>query len=169
MILVGWRFFVAALATLPLVFLHSRQLVAALFPPQAGLRDASLVILIGLLQTAAVMGLLFWAMQHVSASTAAILLFASPIWVVLFGRVFHGEPLRSAGLAGLLLGFAGVALALGISPAAFSHETSVTGGSSALLRLYAGQSQQLVNKRAALPFNSWALSFWQMMIGALTS
>lgn len=167
MILVGWRFFVAALATLPLVFLHSRQLVAALFPPQAGLRDASLVILIGLLQTAAVMGLLFWAMQHVSASTAAILLFTNPIWVVLFGRVFHGEPLRSARLAGLLLGFAGVALALGISPAAFSHETSVTGEIIGLASALCWAIATLVNKRAALPFNSWALSFWQMMIGAL--
>ncbi|BAW24601.1 DMT family transporter [Citrobacter freundii] len=169
MILVGWRFFVAALATLPLVLLHSRQLGAALFTPQAGLRDASLMILIGLLQTAAVMELLFWAMKHVSASTAAILHFTHPIWVVLFGRVLHGEPLRSARLAGLLLGFMGVALALalGISPAIFSHGTSLTGEIIGLASALCWAIATLVNKRAALPFNSWALSFWQMMIGAL--
>ena len=79
MILVGWRFFAAALATLPLVLAGERNIVAALLPAKAGLRDVALVILIGLLQTAAVMGLLFWAMQFISASTAAILLFTNPI------------------------------------------------------------------------------------------
>src|SRR3546814_18215022 len=52
-------------------------------------------------QTAAVMGLLFWAMQFVSASTAAILLFTNPIWVAVLGRFFLGEKLHRGRLAGL--------------------------------------------------------------------
>src|SRR3546814_15651078 len=59
MMLVGWRFLVAALATLPLVLLDKGSLRQALFPSRVGLRDLSLVILLGLVQTAAVMGLLF--------------------------------------------------------------------------------------------------------------
>lgn len=60
MILVGWRFLVAALATLPLVLLDGAPLLSALRPPGAGLREGALVVIIGLLQTAAVMGLLSW-------------------------------------------------------------------------------------------------------------
>jgi drug/metabolite transporter (DMT)-like permease len=100
LLLVGWRFFVAALATLPLVLLEGR-LRRALLPPGAGLREAALTILIGLLQTAAVMGLLFLAMDSISASTAAILLFTNPIWVALLGRLFLGEALPASRLAGL--------------------------------------------------------------------
>lgn len=103
MILVGWRFLVAALATLPLVLAGERNIVAALLPAKAGLRDVALVILIGLLQTAAVMGLLFWAMQFISASTAAILLFTNPIWVAVLGRIFLGESLHRAGSSGCFL------------------------------------------------------------------
>src|SRR3546814_101026 len=99
MMLVGWRFLVAALATLPLVLLDKGSLRQALFPRRVGLRDLSLVILIGLVQTAAVMGLLFWAMQFVSASTAAILLFTNPIWVAVLGRFFLGEKLHRGSLA----------------------------------------------------------------------
>src|SRR3546814_11789332 len=116
MMLVGWRFLVAALATLPLVLLDKGSLRQALFPRRVGLRDLSLVILIGLVQTAAVMGLLFWAMQFVSASTAAILLFTNPIWVAVLGRFFLGEKLPRGRLAGLFLGAFGVGLAIGLGP-----------------------------------------------------
>ena len=92
LLLVGWRFFAAALATLPLVLLEGRPR-QALLPRGAGRRAAVLTILIGLLQTAAVMGLLFLAMNSISASTAAILLFTNPIWVALLGRIFLGEAL----------------------------------------------------------------------------
>src|SRR3546814_15044916 len=117
MMLVGLRFLVAALATLPLVLLDKGSLRQALFPRRVGLRDLSLVILIGLVQTAAVMGLLFWAMQFVSASTAAILLFTNPIWVAVLGRFFLGEQLPRGRLAGLFLGAIGVGLAIEIGRA----------------------------------------------------
>src|ERR1700722_11455849 len=104
MILVGWRFLVAALATLPLVFLDGAPLISALMPPRVGLREGALVILIGLIQTAAVMGLLFLAMRSISASTAAILLFSNPIWVAVLGRLFLGESLHSGRAVGLVVG-----------------------------------------------------------------
>ena len=71
MILVGWRFLVAALATLPLVFLESRGSKEASPPRGLQVRHCVLVIFIGLMQTGAVMGLLFTAMKSISASTAA--------------------------------------------------------------------------------------------------
>ncbi|WP_336492064.1 DMT family transporter [Methylobacterium nigriterrae] len=138
LLLVGWRFLVAAVATLPLLLLKDRPRVA-LFPPQAGLRDGALAILIGLLQTTAVTGLLFLAMRSVSASTAAILLFTNPIWVALLGRVFLGEALSADRVAGLLLGFAGVVLALGIGPELLSGGSASQASWSASPRRSAGQ------------------------------
>ncbi len=167
MILVGWRFFVAALATLPLVLAGERNIVAALLPAKAGLRDVALVILIGLLQTAAVMGLLFWAMQFISASTAAILLFTNPIWVAVLGRIFLGESLHRARLVGLLLGVVGVALAIGISPSMFSGGMTLAGEIIGIVSALCWASATLINKRAAMPLSSWALSFWQMLVGAI--
>ncbi len=167
MILVGWRFFVAALATLPLVLAGERNIVAALLPAKAGLRDVALVILIGLLQTAAVMGLLFWAMQFISASTAAILLFTNPIWVAVLGRIFLGESLHRARLVGLLLGVVGVALAIGVSPSMFSGGMTLAGEIIGIVSALCWASATLINKRAALPLSSWALSFWQMLVGAI--
>ena len=151
MILVGWRFFAAALATLPLVLAGERNIVAALLPAKAGLRDVALVILIGLLQTAAVMGLLFWAMQFISASTAAILLFTNPIWVAVLGRIFLGESLHRARLVGLLLGVVGVALAIGISPSMFSGGMTLAGEIIGIVSALCWASATLINKRAALP------------------
>jgi drug/metabolite transporter (DMT)-like permease len=165
MLLVGWRFFAAALATLPLVRLDHRSLAAALVPKGTTLRDAALVILIGVLQTSAVMGLLFVAMHSISASTAAILLFTNPIWVAVLGRMFLGESLHGGRVAGLALGIAGVALAIGISGHA-QHGASageLIGVASALCWAAA----TIVNKRANLRFGAWALSFWQMLTGAL--
>lgn len=167
MILVGWRFLVAALATLPLVRIGERSFAAALLPAKMGLRDIALVVVIGLLQTAAVMGLLFWAMQSISASNAAILLFTNPIWVAVLGRIFLGENLQRTRLAGLLVGVVGVAFAIGIKPSVLSGGTALSGEIIGLVSALCWASATLINKRAALPLAPWALSFWQMLTGAI--
>lgn len=165
MILVGWRFLVAAVATLPLVFLDEGRIDTALFPRSLRLRDAALVILIGLLQTAAVMGLLFWAMQFVSASTAAILLFTNPIWVAVLGRLFLGETLHRGRLAGLFLGIIGVGLAIGLGPDVLSGGKTLIGEIIGIVSALCWATATIINKRANLPFGPWALCFWQMLIG----
>lgn len=163
-LLVGWRFFVAALATLPLVLLEGRPR-AALFPPQAGLKDGALVVVIGLLQTGAVMGLLFAAMRTVSASTAAILIFTNPIWVALLGRVFLAEALTRARIAGLVLGFVGVVLAIGGKGGA-GLQSPMSGELLGLLSSFCWAIATVINKRANLPLGPWAVSFWQMLVGS---
>jgi len=165
LVLVGWRFFVAALAALPLAFLEGG--VRALWPHGAGLRDAALALLIGLLQTAAVMGLLFLAMNSISASTAAILLFTNPIWVALLGRMFLGEALPASRMAGLFLGLVGVCFAIGIGPALLAGGGTAEGELIGLAASLCWAVATLVNKRAGLPFGPWALSFWQMFVGSL--
>lgn len=166
LLLVGWRFFVAALATLPLVLLEGGPR-RALFPKAVGRRGAALVILIGLLQTGAVMGLLFLAMNSISASTAAILLFTNPIWVALLGRLFLREALPASRLAGLVLGLIGVGCAIGAGPELLSVGDSVSGEMIGLGSSLCWAVATLVNKRAGLPIGPWALSFWQMSVGSL--
>ena len=166
MILVGGRFLVAAMATLPLVLLESRRFTQALLPRGFRVRDWTIVTLIGLTQTGAVMGLLFTAMKSVTASTAAILLFSNPIWVAILSRLFLAEPLGGSRIAGLLIGLVGVTLAMGIGTNVLNDGTAI-GKIIGLLSAMCWASATIIHKRANLPMGSWALSFWQMLIGAV--
>jgi drug/metabolite transporter (DMT)-like permease len=166
LMLVGYRFLVAALATLPLVLLDGK-FYEALLPRVAGLREAVVTMLIGLLQTSAVMGLLFLAMNTISASTAAILLFTNPIWVALLGRIFLGEALSVSRMAGLSLGLIGVCFAIGVGPDLLSGGSTARGELIGLGSSLCWAIATLVNKRAGLPLGPWALNFWQMFIGSL--
>ncbi len=166
-LLVGWRFFVAALATLPLVLLDAPSLRAALLPKEMTLRDSAIVVLIGLTQTAGVMILLFLAMRSISASAAAILLFSNPIWVAVLGRVFLHESLHGARVIGLVLGITGVALAIGIHSESFSRTGQHAGELIGLGSAFCWALSTIINKRNKLPLGTWALSFWQMFFGSL--
>jgi drug/metabolite transporter (DMT)-like permease len=167
MLLVGWRFFVAAIATLPLVRLDNRSMLAALLPKGTTLRDTALVFVIGLLQTTAVMGLLFVAMRSISASTAAILLFTNPIWVAVLSRLFLGESLHKARVAGLVLGIVGVVLAIGIGSQGHAEPGALTGELIGLGSALCWAAATIINKRANLKLGAWSLSFWQMLIGSV--
>ena len=165
-LLIGWRFFFAACATLPLVLAAESSLSITLLPPHLSLREWIVVALIGLLQTAATMGLLFLALRTISAGTAAILLFTNPLWVALIGHFVLHERLSGLRLLGLLCGIFGIALALGASGTGISDEPLIgklTGLAAALCWALA----TILNKRSKLVINVWALSFWQMLIGAL--
>lgn len=79
LLLAGWRFLLAALFMLPLVVIDSRFCLNVVAPPRFGLHNWATVALIGLLETTAAMGLLYLALQRISATTAAVLLFTNPI------------------------------------------------------------------------------------------
>jgi drug/metabolite transporter (DMT)-like permease len=169
LLLVGWRFLVAALATLPLVRIFDGPVIQAIFPADLRRRDGALIAAIGLLQTTAVMSLLFLAMQSISASTAAILLFTNPIWVAVLGRLFLDEPLHWPRLAGLVLGIVGVALALGVGTGQWSDARHLTGEFIGLAAALCWAVATVINKRAQLPIGTWALSFWQMLVGSIAA
>jgi drug/metabolite transporter (DMT)-like permease len=166
-LLVGWRFLVASVATLPLPWLAERSVLRALWPPGMQWRQALVVLAIGLLQTTAVMGLLFIGMRRIPAATAAILLFSNPIWVALLGRVFLRETLGPMRVSGLLLGMLGVVLAIGPGARVAQGNTALVGALYCLASAFCWALATTINKRAALPIGGWALSFWQMLVGAL--
>ncbi|MXQ08340.1 EamA family transporter [Alphaproteobacteria bacterium GH1-50] len=72
-----------------------------------------LTIVFGICQNALYLGLYFVAMQTVEASLAAIIASSLPLWVALSGWLISGDRLPPMGVAGLVAGFAGVAIIMG--------------------------------------------------------
>lgn len=71
------------------------------------------ILLFGLCQNALYLGLFFVAMQKIEASLASIIASSMPLIVAMLGWVLKGERVAPLGWAGLLAGFAGVALIMG--------------------------------------------------------
>lgn len=167
LMLVGWRFFLAALATLPLVFMQGGSWRTNLLPRHLDARQVLVIALIGLTQTTAVMSLLFLAMRTVSASTAAILLFTNPVWVAVGNRLFFAQPLKANRLLGLVTGLIGVALAIGADFAKDPQPGAWIGVTLGLGAAVSWATATLIIKRNPVAVGTWTLSFWQLFIGAL--
>lgn len=165
LLLLGWRFLLAAAAAAAVVYFRGGDFAATLLPHGLGLRGWLTVAAIGILQTALAMGLLFLAMETISPASAAILLFTNPLWVALIGHAAFGERLSGLSIIGLILGILGVAFALG---GAFSLGGEALGGEAlGLCAAFAWTASTLLNKRARPQIDNWALTFWQMLTGAL--
>ncbi|AZQ65772.1 DMT family transporter [Silicimonas algicola] len=146
-----------------------------------------LTVLFGICQNALYLGLNFVAMQTVEASLAAIIASSLPLIVAALGWIVLGDRVRPLGLAGLIAGFAGVALIMG---------TRLTGGvdpvgvalccfgalalATATLALKGASSggnlvmvvglQMLVGGAAlwvpALLFETWTVTWSPLLVGA---
>ena len=68
------------------------------------------------------MGLVAWGEQTVPSGIAALIA-TMPVWVAVLGGIFLGERLPRLAVAGIVIGFAGVAILVG---------PSATGGVGAL-------------------------------------
>ncbi|HWP65875.1 MAG TPA: EamA family transporter [Candidatus Limnocylindria bacterium] len=79
-------------------------------PTRAGWRAA---LVIGAALLVGGNGGVVWAEQYVSSGLAALFVSTVPIWMAVLDRVVYGAPIVPRVLAGLLLGFGGVALLVG--------------------------------------------------------
>lgn len=110
--------YASPLATLSLRFLIS-GLIAVVVARALGQSwrltgpQARSVVIFGLCQNALYLGLNFVALQWVEASLASIIASSMPLIVALLGWALRGEKVAPLGLAGLLAGFAGVAMIMG--------------------------------------------------------
>lgn len=75
--------------------------------------QARSVVVFGLCQNAAYLGLNFIALQWVEASLAVIIAASMPLIVAALGWALRGDRIGRLGVAGLVAGFAGVALIMG--------------------------------------------------------
>ncbi len=82
------------------------------------------IVIFGICQNGLYLGLNFVAMQWVEASLASIIASTMPLIVALLGWLFFGQRLKPLGIAGLIAGFAGVAI---IMASRFSGQVSLPG------------------------------------------
>jgi drug/metabolite transporter (DMT)-like permease len=155
--LVGWRFMLASLATLPLIFLLKQRFQGIT------IKNWQQIAVIGLLQTAGTMGLLFLSMLYISASAAAVLLFTNPLWVAALSPFVLKEKIRPIQYLGLFLGFLGVILLIGFKSNGLEMRGNFLGLASALC----WASATLFAKHQQLKVPPFILSFGQMLVGGI--
>jgi drug/metabolite transporter (DMT)-like permease len=152
----GMRFAIAGIAML--VFLAARGRRVRVAP-----RSLAAAGLVGLLLPAGGNGLVTVAERDVPAGVAALLIASVPLWVVLLRTTVGGERVQRGTLAGVAIGFCGLALLLlpGTRPAAAS-----AGG--ILLVLVAACSWAVgsfLSPRMSMPSDPLVSTAWQMVVG----
>lgn len=105
------------------------------------------------------------AMGSVESATAALIQSATPLFVALLVfLVLHGERPGPRGVAGLLLGFAGIAVIIG--PAAFTGGATVV-GAACMLATALSYALGTVYARWAQPGAAAPLAFGQQLVATL--
>lgn len=117
--------------------------------------------LIGLFQTAGVMGCIFISMRTITASESSILTFTNPLLVVLFGTIFVGARYRFVQWGGVILGILGVATTLGFN--LHLHFGTWLG----LLGATSWAIATLLIKTWGAALDTWVLSAYQMLFGGV--
>jgi probable blue pigment (indigoidine) exporter len=152
LLLVGLRFTLAG-ALMALLTIRRRR--------PCSLRNWVRIATVGLFQTAGVMGSIFLSMRTISASQSAILTFSNPLLVVLFGTVFLGLRYRWIQWLGVVAGFGGVFISLGMT--LHFHAGTVIG----LLGAVSWAVATILVKRWSYCCDIWVLTAYQMLFGGL--
>ena len=121
------------------------------------------VAIFGLCQNALYLGLNFVAMQWVEASLAAIIASTMPLLVALLGWLFLGQRVQPLGIAGLVAGFAGVAIIMG---SRFSGGASLAGIALCCMGALALAVATLTVRGASAQGNLLMVVGLQMFVGA---
>ena len=104
------------------------------------------------------------AEQEVPSSVAALLIASVPLWVILMRRG-SGERVSRAGIAAVLVGFAGVALLL--RPGEQSGDATVLGLGAVVFAAVMWASGSFASPRLKLPGDPLVSTGWQMLLGGL--
>jgi drug/metabolite transporter (DMT)-like permease len=106
-------------------------------------------LLLGTLNAALPFALIAVATLAVPASLAAIVNATAPLFAALLGVLLLGERVRRRGIAGLLLGVAGVAFVVGFAPIDLTATTAAAIGASLLAALSYAAAGHLAARRFA--------------------
>lgn len=116
---------------------------------------------IGLFQTAGVMGCIFVSLRTITAGESSILTFLNPLIVVVLGSIFLRIRYRLIQWIGVLLGFIGVFLTLG------AHLDFKTGTILGLFSALSWAIATLLVKQWGNVFDTWVLTAYQMLFGGI--
>lgn len=117
--------------------------------------------IIGLFQSAGVMGCAFFSMRWITSSESAILTTSSPLFVIIMGTLVAGAVYRVRQWFGVAIGFVGVAIALGF------HLGMQPGTFISLAGAVSFASATLFIKRWSPNFDLNVLAAYQMLAGGI--
>ena len=123
------------------------------------------VLILGLCQNALYLGLNWTVMQWIEAGLASIIAATMPLLVAFLGWTLMGERLRPMGVAGLVLGVAGVAIIMGARLQGGSDPTGIVMCFVAALALAVAT---LTVRGASSGGNVMMIVGLQMLVGAVT-
>ncbi|QYR21774.1 DMT family transporter [Paenibacillus sp. sptzw28] len=127
----------------------------------ASMHDWSKVVLVGLFQTAGVMGCIFLSLRTITAGESSILTFVNPLLVVILGTWFLGTRYQLSQWIGVFIGFLGVVITLGF------HLQMKTGTLLGLGSALSWSIATILVKRWGSQFDIWVLTAYQMLFGGL--
>jgi drug/metabolite transporter (DMT)-like permease len=103
-----------------------------------------------------------YAVQHVDTGVVALIVGSVPLWMAVLDRVVYGQRLAPTAIAGLVLGFGGIAFL-----ARPSGDGSLVGLVVVLLGSLAWAAGSLYARKAPAPSNALQVASMQMLAGAL--
>jgi probable blue pigment (indigoidine) exporter len=152
LLLVGLRFSIAGLVMALLVMQK---------PHPKKVQAWGKIALVGVFQTAGVMGCIFLSLRTISAGESSILTFINPLLVVILSIFFLGARYQLSQWLGVLIGFLGVIITLGF------HLQLKFGIILGLGAAFSWSISTLFVKKWGKEFNIWVLSAYQMMFGGV--
>lgn len=154
LLLVGIRFTIAGLIMAVFVKAFKRP------HPVEG-ADWLRILLVGLFQTAGVMGAIFISLRTITAGESSILTFMNPLLVVIFGAAVMNIKYRFIQWLGVVLGFVGVFITMGGQIQL--QVGTLFGFASAVSWAIA----TLLIKKWGYRFDTWVLTAYQMLFGGI--
>ncbi|ASK61035.1 EamA family transporter [Virgibacillus phasianinus] len=155
LLLVGIRFTLAGILMAVIVLLLKRT-------HPVKISDWLKIVLVGIFQTALVMGSIFLSLRTITAGESSILTFINPLLVVIFGTFFMGMKYRWVQWLGVLVGFLGVFITLGAS-----LDIREAGTLLGLLSAVSWAIATLILKKWGTSFDTWVLTAYQMLFGGI--
>jgi drug/metabolite transporter (DMT)-like permease len=109
-----------------------------------------------------------WGEQTIPSGTAALLIATMPVWVAILGGVFLGERLPRLAIAGIVVGFVGIAILVGPSAYGGVGAMDPAGLVAVIISPLAWATGSLfASHRAVLPSRSLVSTGAQMLTGGL--
>jgi len=152
----GARFAIAGVAML--VFLAARGHRVRVAP-----RSLAAAGVVGLLLPAGGNGLVTVAERDVPAGLAALLIASVPLWLVLMRSTVGGERVNRGTLAGVAVGFCGLALLL--LPGSRPAEATAIGVLLVLVVACSWATGSFLSPRLSMPSDPLVSTAWQMVVG----
>ncbi len=122
------------------------------------------VLPLGLLQSAAFMGLAMWALQYAGAGPTAVLVYTMPVWLMLLAWPLLGEPIR--GVQWVTLALAGGGIVAIVAP--WSGHVPLRGTVLALLSAFFWATSTIWQRRMSpRGLDLLNVTFWQMLLGGV--